>query len=305
MKRKIVQHGNSSLTVTLPSKWVESYNLHKGDELECDIQDSQIIYSTGKQTNVTKKEINIAEFGTFTKNHLSHLYQLGYDEILLHNVDENTVAQIEERIGECIGFVVIEQKPSFIHIKAIASAMEEEFEILLRKSFMITNDMAKEMLLAFDENNLSKLKEIRKMEKLNNRFTDICIRILNKRGYKKRTMQMYEVIKNIERIADEFKYICDACTPMTPKKVSEQKISAKFVNLYSQTVQFYLLFYELFYKYDAKKEKQFVLLRKKLQEEITIELQKNKVGESLALHHCLNIVQKTHEGSGGYFALTL
>jgi hypothetical protein len=51
------------------------------------------------------------------------------------------------------------------------------------------------------KSDFDKIKELRAMESLNNKFTDVCIRILNKKGYKqqKRSMQMYELIKEIQQ----------------------------------------------------------------------------------------------------------
>jgi hypothetical protein len=33
IKRKVILHGPSTLTVSLPSKWVKNHNIKKGDEL--------------------------------------------------------------------------------------------------------------------------------------------------------------------------------------------------------------------------------------------------------------------------------
>ena len=41
--RKIVQHGSSSLTVTLPKKWVEKNNLKKGNEIKVDEKGTYLV----------------------------------------------------------------------------------------------------------------------------------------------------------------------------------------------------------------------------------------------------------------------
>jgi phosphate uptake regulator len=297
MKRKIVQHGSSSLTVTLPVKWADKYKLKKGDELNVEESGSSLLISTANDVSVNKKVVSTSDSGIFTKNNLSHLYQLGYDEIEITFDDSKTLDDIKKRIAGCIGYEIIDQKDNKVYIKCIATTLETEFDTLLRKSFQITNEMAKSMISALENNQCEKLKEIRDMESLNNKFTDTCIRILNKKGYsnQKRTMQMYEVVKNIERIADEFKYICDLLSSC--KKQADKTI----INLFKEAVDYYLAFYEMFYKFDPKLKKKIYEERKSLTEKY-----KTLAGKNPALmHHLINTVEKTYEGAGGYFALTL
>ena len=45
MRRKLIQHGLSSLTISLPRKWVKENNLKKGDEIE--VEDSEIFRREG------------------------------------------------------------------------------------------------------------------------------------------------------------------------------------------------------------------------------------------------------------------
>ncbi len=301
MKRKIVQHGSSSLTVTLPIKWTEKYNLKKGDEVNVEEAGPLLKISTEQEIASPKKEIDATTSGIFTKNNLSHLYQLGYDEITVRFNNGKTLESIRQRIPDCIGFEIIDQKPNRVLIKSIATTIDTEFDTLLRKSFQVTNEMAKEILEAIKQQHFAKLKEIRNMETLNNRFTDVCIRILNKKGYNipQRTMQIYEIVKNIERIADEFKYICDAF------ENHKKKIDPSLLSLFKETIDYYLAFYSIFYKFNPKLKEKLYLERKTLLPKLTATLKQTKGKDSLFLHHMIDIVKKTYEGAGGYFALIL
>lgn len=301
MKRKIVQHGSSSLTITLPIKWVKKFNLKKGNELNVEESGPVLLVSTEQEIASPKKEFSATESGIFTKNNLSHLYQLGYDEVEIRFEDPQTIEEIKQRLPDCIGFEIIDQKENKVYIKSIATTIESEFDTLLRKSFLITNEMAKNVLQALEKGEYEKLKEIRNMESLNNKFTDVCIRILNKKGYKvpKRTMQVYEIVKNIERIADEFKYICDLFSGYN------KKIDKTVLESFKQAVDYYLAFYNMFYKFDPKLKEKIYLERKKLLQKYFSQLEKSKADISIFLHHLINIILKTYEGAGGYFALVL
>ncbi len=301
MKRKIVQHGSSSLTLTLPSKWAKKFGLKKGDELGVEESGPSLIISTEQQTSSPRKEVSVTEYGIFTKNNLSHLYQLGYDEVDIQFNDSRTLEEIKDRIPRCMGFEIIDQKSNSVHIKSIAMTLESEFDILLRKAFLITNEMASEMIAAIEENDFTKLKEIRSMEGLNNKFTDICTRILNKRGYKRanRTLQMHYVVKNLERIADEFKYLCDALAS------HKGPLSKKNQNMFQEAVDYYLAFYAMFYKFEPKLKRRIYEDRKQLLKNYTQALKQYKGTDSLFMHHLISIVSKTYDAAGAYFALML
>ncbi len=301
MKRSIVQHGSSSLTITLPRKWVEKFNLSKGDELNVEESGTKIIISTEQESGASKKEFSDKESGIFTGNNLSHLYQLGYDEVEIRFTDPHTLEEVKKRLPNCMGWEIIDQKENKIYIKSIATTLDTEFDQLLRKAFLLTNELARNLAEVLDKQQYSRLSEIKELEQLNNKFTDICIRILNKRGYSipNKTMQIYEIVKSIERIADEFKYICDLF------KGHNKKIDADALKLFKEVVEYYLAFYQLFYKFDLELKKKLYLERKKLTQHITQKMETTKGITSIFLHHQLDLVQKTYDGVGGYFALVL
>lgn len=301
MKRKIVQHGSSSLTITLPIKWAEKFGLKKGVELNVEDDGKKLIISADPIAQEKKKVFSATEYGIFTKNNLSHLYQLGYDEIEVFFEDQKTFDEIKERISNCIGYEIIDQKMGKVHIKSIATTLDAEFDTLLRKSFQVTNEMAHSMLEAIEKGNNHHLAEIRRMEDLNNKFTDFCIRILNKKGYANpdRSMQIYEIVKNIERVADEFKYLCDAL------KDYKGKLDNKMIGFLKETFDYYFDFYEMYYKFNVNLKKRLYLDRKDLNKKYIYELQKSKGVESIILHHLLSIIQKTYDCAGAYFALVL
>jgi hypothetical protein len=109
---------------------------------------------------------------------------------------------------------------------------------------------------------------------------------------------MYEIVKNVERIADEFKYLCDVFS-------DEKKIDKKMVSLLKEVIDYYMNYYALFYKFDPKLEQKMYLDRKALRKKLMEEIKSSKGNNSLALHCLLNIVQKTYEGCGSYLAMML
>ena|SRR3989344_1828500 len=299
MKRKIVRHGSSSLTVTLPIKWIERYKLKKGDEIDIEESGSNLIVSTKEESSPKKKIIKKDSY-PFNKNNLSHLYQLGYDEIEIEIEDSKMIDEIKERLPYCTGYEIIDQKNNTLFIKSIVTTLDSEFDNLFRKTFLLTEEMGKEIISIVESNNFDKIKEIRNLESINNKFSDICIRILNKRGYKiqNRTMQIYEVVKDLEKIADEFKYICDFLT-------KEKKLNKNLLNSLKDTVNYFTIFYKLFYTHEKKLKEEIYSKRKSLLDNLLKQIQSAKGKEALFIHYLINITQKTYEATGGYFSLNL
>jgi len=301
MKRKIVQHGSSSLTITLPFGWAKKYGLNKGDELEVIEEGSKLSVATQAEVDSLKKVIDPAKFGAFSKNNLAHVYMLGYDDIEIKFDDERTLNDIKSLIPDCIGLEIIDQKSDKVFLKSMMKTHESEFETSLRKSIQLTAEMGKEVIQAIKNKEYQKLKEIRHLESINNKFCMFCARILNKRGYKnaKRTNQMYEVVKHIERVADEYKYICDA--------LSDETITVRkeVIDYLGQANQFHDNFYKIFYKFDPKLKEQLYIERKKLWNKGKEMIQKSKGKESLLISNIINIINKTYDTANAYFALIL
>ena len=59
IKRKVVLHGRSTLTVSLPSIWLKKLKISKGDELEVREYGNEIRISRENGMYLGKKSINI------------------------------------------------------------------------------------------------------------------------------------------------------------------------------------------------------------------------------------------------------
>ncbi len=298
MKRRIVQHGSSSLTVTLPHAWVEKHRLKKGDELDVEVAEDTLTLAAKTRPIHEKKLVEVTDFGVFTKNNLTHLYMLGYDELEIQFSDERELRDIQERVPECIGYEIIDQKPNRVFIKSIAHTLESDFDTLLRKAFIITSEMGKEVLNAIKKKEFAKLKELRYNEGLNNKFTMACARILSKQS-RARAMQIYDVIMLLERIADEHKYICDLLAD------NKKAVKPELIALFGKVNSYFDAFQEIFYKFGPELKKRIYLERKSLLKD-ALGLVENAGGKDAVLaHHLVNIVAKTYECAGGYFASIL
>ena len=59
MRRRIIKQGHNTLTVTLPSKWVQLFNLKQGDEIEINERENGLFLTTEKHDEELKTEIDL------------------------------------------------------------------------------------------------------------------------------------------------------------------------------------------------------------------------------------------------------
>ena len=100
MKRKIVKQGAATMMVSLPSKWVKKNNLEKGDEVDIDEQDKELIITPEKKVE-KKKQVTI-DITPDKKDNiypiLTHAYRRGFDKIIL---------KARGNFGGTIGFIYL------------------------------------------------------------------------------------------------------------------------------------------------------------------------------------------------------
>lgn len=295
MQRKIVKQGAATMTISLPAKWIKRFNLKEGDELDIAEVGNQLTIATDKAAGENKIELDSRKLGFITKNELGHLYMLGYDEVIIHFDDQEILNHIRDRIPDCIGYEIIDQTEKMIRIKSISLGLEEEFDNILRKVFLQLKEMGNDVYDALSKKEFSRLKQIREMEPLNNKFTAFLNRILNKRGYKDnaRTSQAYDMIQNLERIADEYKYICDADY--------KKPIDKTVLGLLKEINEYYLLLYDTVYAFDPAKKGKLYTERKILDKKA-----KSLLGKEVVLcHHLANLLEKIYNTAGSYLAMTV
>jgi phosphate uptake regulator len=297
MKRKIVKQGVATMTISLPASWIKQMELSEGAEINLEEDGNRIIISSGKSEEKKTVEYNIKEKGVFTKSDLSHLYILGYDEIIIKYNDKQVLKDIKDRLPDCIGLEIIDQQNGKVVIKGITSALEEEFDNILRKVFIILKDQAEEVYTSLKEGRFSDLEELREMEAINNKFTSFLLRLIVKKGYKdfSRNCQAYDMIQNLERISDEYKYICDSF------KEQKKPIDKDALGLLKEINEYYEVFYEAFYKFDSNKRNKMYDARKTLKDKAFKMLEKNK--EPILAHHLINLSEKITNTTGSFLAL--
>lgn len=302
IKRKVIQIAKSTQLVSLPRAWTKQYNIQKGDELEIEERESTLIVSTDKATTQTAIELDTKKWGPFQKNFLSAAYHLGYDDVVLRFEDEHTINEIQERMKNCIGYEMVNQSKDFCEIKAISHALFSEFDQILKKSFLLVLTMGKNSYELITNKEYNRLREVITLEETNNRLTDFCKRVLNKKGYQTKPMKtnvVYTISSDLERVADNYKFLCQYLIEH-PTQLRKETLA-----LYQEVNLLFEDYYKLFYKIQKKQFVELYNRQRQIKEKIVKAMLSAQGHEIGFFHYLANINDLIYEMINGLVKLEL
>ncbi|MBT4716623.1 hypothetical protein HOB85_01490 [Candidatus Woesearchaeota archaeon] len=311
MRRKIIKQGNNSYTLTLPIKWIRQLNLDKESELE--IEESQhklTLTPSGKQKRIekatefhfTKKEFNIPGLKhRHVQRVIAAAYKAGFDSIKITTDHPPVLDYIEKRINYFMGIEVVDRGENYCLIKNLVAGLDEEFDTVFRRAFLITNRIGKESLELIKRNKHKELTNLNSLEQTNNKITDFCKKLLAVKDYKepKKTKYIYALTAENERLVDEFKYIFDY---LAENKIHLTKNTVKLYELITKEIE---NFNSGFYKFSME---QVYELSKNREEINTLAKQlffKVDNKEKLVIHHLMNFSVKIYEMGEAYLEMIL
>lgn len=297
MKRKVVQQGPATLMISLPSKWVKENSVEKGAELEITEEKGKLTLTVENNAQTrTTKEIHANDIGILNEYFVNYLYQKGYDEVTLRYDDSQFTDIIEKRAKQMIGFEVVEKGKNFTKLKMVMSVDQEEFATVLKKLFQITLVMGDKITEALEKNNTTLLAEVQQDEKENNKYQDLCIRILYKNKYKypENGFALYALLRELEQIGDVYKALAREFEEQTQK-------NKEILTLYKQIHSYFRLYYELYYIYDPQKIQRFFQMKNELHDACERHLAAAKKEEVIILSHLMTLTNQIFDLKGVLF----
>ncbi len=251
MKRKVSQVGPSTLMVSLPSKWVKQFNVKKGDEIDIEEAGPQLKLSLDHHSAPSKNiEIDVKKHPNLLRKLLLNAYRAGFDEIRITFQKIDELKAIQSFVSTVLlGFEIIEQGKNNCTVRNVTKESDEEFDNVFRRIFQVTSIMLKNGLEALKQHDAELIKETALMETTNNKFVLYCERLLNKNvtGGTVHTNFTFTIIYQLEKIADELKYIFDY--------VGEHrlKVSSDIVKLYERICTSFDLCQNIHYDFNEDK----------------------------------------------------
>ena len=302
MRRKVSLIGPSTLMVSLPSRWVKRHMLKKGDELEVEEKECQLIVSTNDAERTMAVKTDFSDFQGMVLRGLAAIYKKGYDDVEITFDNPAALSSIQEALRKEISYYeIVEQGKSFCRLKSVAETKPEEFEPILRRTFITMLNMAEDMASSMRSGDFTGLERACFLEETNNKYTTFCRRSINKHSTTKpeNAVFMYLIVEQLEKIADQYKYLCQS---LSEAKKNEMPCD-KSIALFERHTAVFRLFYECFYKYDKSRIMEISRARKEIVNDALSMIQKSSGKETLLLHHTLTSTQQVFALLGPYLAM--
>ncbi|PIN89250.1 hypothetical protein COU60_03775 [Candidatus Pacearchaeota archaeon CG10_big_fil_rev_8_21_14_0_10_34_76] len=277
MKRKVIRQGHNTLTVTLPTHWVQKLNIKAGDEIDLVEIENRLIINGQQRTKEKACVIDIRDFTVpLLWRYFQSAYRSGCDEIKVvfdpvrkkyddafhyyttqfeySKLGEKVpsrpaIAMIQEVVDRFIGIEIIETGEGYCVIREMGEPTSKEFDNSLRRIFLIMIELFDRTIKAIGTNEIgdaSLCKEIHAIDLGVDKFVDYCCRILNKiTGVhpEDKKQLIFSSLFLLELLGDEFKYLA--------KHIALSKKSVKECNALAELVkEHFMQYYKLYYKFD-------------------------------------------------------
>ncbi len=298
MKRKVIQIADKTFVVSLPTGWVKQWGIKKGEEIDMQEKGPRLIVSTAEPRQLRKKGIDVSNATERTLRWLlSSLHKKGYDEIEVHTENPEHAIIIDQLLKDLfLGFAVVHCSGSQCVVRSLSKELDDQLDVIVRRAFLVTLALAEQSLQMAKSKKFGELQHVFDLEKTNNQLTNFCERILNKRGLDEpaKTSFLYVIMWNLEKIADEYKYVCEYLA-------SKKKMSQQTAELFDKANKLLRRYYELFYKFEIVGLSQLSEEVKKVRTDIEKAMSKSE--DSIVLSHLHHIVLKTADFSASTYAL--
>ncbi|MEM4268070.1 MAG: AbrB/MazE/SpoVT family DNA-binding domain-containing protein [Candidatus Woesearchaeota archaeon] len=297
MKRSVIKQGFSTFVISLPSRWVKKHGIKKGDELEITEGANSLLISTHPQPKRHPISVDVSELDrTSLVLLIRSLYRVGYEEINLSFSKESTfhfrtskkesvIAVIHEEINRLVGMETVQQKKGVSKILSLTKLESTEFDIILRRIFLLILDLLEDFEQAYISNNKPLLQTIEDKHNTISKFVSCCVRILALTGGKDaRSCILYSILTLLDKLVDEVK----GAARMALRFDVSSKKSKKLLQL---THNSFNLYYGLFYKYDEEVVVKISSLKEELSRELVAQSKGIGHGELIVAVHLLSIAE--------------
>ena len=282
--------GGKTHVISLPLKWIKKYQVKKGAELNLTEKKNSILVSTESKPQLKEIKLNLsnADASTVIRN-IVCCYQKGYNLLELsfskkttsHKTSkpQKTISLIEDTCDQLIGFEITEQKETYCHIRDLTENSINEFNRILRRTFLMLNTLGAESI-----NHLQgkKTEDIHKKHMNIRKFINYCRRYLNIHGVEDKTHLYHELLLSLEDISRTYRLITKKHQPTKNKEIIE---------LFKKTTDLQERFYKLFYKYKVEEVSEIIKQRLEIFQQIN-KIISHEREEGALLHRIPNILNR-------------
>ncbi len=240
MQRKLIQIAKSTKVISLPREWIEQNKLVKGDSIELEIRNNDLIIRGKPQKNSVS-----LDFTGFSEDliwrHLISLYRKGIDIAEIKYDNQETFKILQNFVKDLLGWGITQHTKDKIVIKELISNKDTDMDEILNKMFSLLIDLGKSVSNGLKTRDSIVLKNIPSQDYNINRFANLCLRLINKNHYENKN-SLYNIITSLEEIGDEYRN----CAIL-------EKFSSETLNLFDSVNTLLEDYHELYLKFDREK----------------------------------------------------
>jgi len=158
MRRKLVQQGQGTMTVSLPKKWVDRFGLENGGEVDISEINTRVIVEAPSSGTSTTRYFDCSKMTTnLLTNFFIGLYNAGVKDFELQGLSAEQVKRTSKLASEQLGFEVVKSSAGRVHIIDIGSGDEEKLKQIEQQIFWKLQHMIDSV---FEGKNAEEIKEI-------------------------------------------------------------------------------------------------------------------------------------------------
>ena len=247
-QHKIIKLAKRTHAITLPNEFMLLNNLKKGDLANVEIVNNSLVIKNSKNIDtiinldLTKLDMDLIW------RHLITAYRKGSNNIIVKYSSNSDLNIIQNFVKDLIGMAIVKQDKNTVIIKDLFNKNDIDVKDTIIKISKLLIDSSNEILIALKENNKDVLKDINLQDYNINKFTNLCLRILNIGNYEiDKALSYYKIISILEEVGDEYRRIANV-------NLRVNTIINKDVLKYFNEVNLLLNdYFEIFNKYDKEK----------------------------------------------------
>lgn len=258
MKRKLVKHGKSTLIVSLPSKWASRNKLSKGDNIH--FKDKGKFLELFCDQNLAKSSLTF-DVSKLDRTSLFYFimaaYRRGFDEIILKfekpeiihhrtknklNIYDAVEFVVSERL---IGIEITHHNEHTIVLSEISKSSLEEFDTVLRRTFVLIVEMSKQLLDGMINNSISVLRGTERKHDNITKLISYCLRLISKYEFSpvEKEKNMFHILCQLDKIVDILKYV--SRDQISYNKPIKREAKLIIDQIHNSLLLFQLLYYNL------------------------------------------------------------
>ena len=226
MKRKVVKHGEGTLTVSLPSNWAKNNNLKSGDLVNVEPSRGKIVISM-QDKSFEPVTISLESEGEwYIGRIIRHLYTSGFDEINIKYSSPKQLPQIREDLKLLTGLELVKSDNNICKLKCMVHTEESEYDQIVRKIMWILLSKLDYLLEEGEKGNFEMSYEIKELHTTLCRLCNLCKRLINKREIfdSVNSKYAYDFFNAIIEISILVNYSYDHLNAQKKPKLTEQEL---------------------------------------------------------------------------------